>query len=312
MGGYFYRAFGLVLHSDLQISSLVECQEQTADVTIRRGEILPLTEEMTFSTSFGNWKAARNCFYLAVSHVAEYLILDGNQIIVQPYPNATGEDVGAFLVSSAIAALLQQRKLLLLHASAVRTSEGAILFVGRSGIGKSTTLAAMVDQGYEMLADDVAAIDTETGGAPTIIPAVPIMRLRPEALRKIYGETWRYAPVRKNLEKYLVPTDKYSEQRSSVRGVFLLDTHESENISTEKISFSESFYWLSNFTFRKRFYNGLDLSEFHFNALTKFLKSTQVVHVRRPEYQLSVDELCETVMVCLKNSVFDAREKVRL
>ena len=51
-------------------------------------------------------------------------------------------DVRVFLLGSCIGALLHQRGILVLHAGAIHTDKGAVLFTGPWGIGKSTLLAA--------------------------------------------------------------------------------------------------------------------------------------------------------------------------
>ena len=66
-----------------------------------------------------------------------------------------GSDIRVFLLGSCLGALLHQRGVLALHASAIETDQGAVLFMGDSGMGKSTTLQAFIKRGYKMLADDI-------------------------------------------------------------------------------------------------------------------------------------------------------------
>ncbi|HEY5078720.1 MAG TPA: hypothetical protein VII43_02690, partial [Opitutaceae bacterium] len=70
--------------------------------------------------------------------VARFLVLGGSEIIVQPDANAIESDLRLFILNSPMGGLLLQRGLLPLHASAIATPRGAVLFVGPSGAGKST------------------------------------------------------------------------------------------------------------------------------------------------------------------------------
>jgi hypothetical protein len=56
-------------------------------------------------------------------------------------------------------ALVYSRSYPALHAGAVRTPLGAVLFPGASGAGKSTLMAGLLGAGYDVLADDTVVFD---------------------------------------------------------------------------------------------------------------------------------------------------------
>jgi len=293
---HFYQAYGLIFGSDRPIDSLPPTGPQIAQVTIRRGKVADHVGQLAFTTSHANWQATKDIFWLHIENVARYLVRNGNEIWIEPASAARDEDVNAFLISSAFAALLQQRRILTLHASAIMADHGSILFVGKSGVGKSTTLAALSDRGYEMVTDDIAAIAVADDGTAEIIPSFPATRLRGDALAKLGKSKADYLRLRSKVEKYIVPVHDFDAAPKPVHRVFLLDIHGKREIEKVPLGLTDAFYWLSYFTFRKRFYDGMQLGEFHFQKLSKLVQATPVHQIRRPDHPYLLDELVDRIV----------------
>ena len=116
------------------------------------------------------WQARPGAFLMRVEDIARYLVTGGRDMLVDPLGTDDGEVV-AFFASSPFTALLQQRGVATLHAASVATKAGAVLLLGRSGIGKSSLAAALVERGYPLLADDVTGVTLDAGGRPVVLPA---------------------------------------------------------------------------------------------------------------------------------------------
>lgn len=293
---HFYKAYGLILSSDHPIDSLLPVDVQEADVTINRGNVADHVDQQIFTTSHANWRAAKDIFTITIENVAQYLVRDGNEIWIEPSATASDGDINAFLISSAIAALLQQRRLLTLHASAIMTDRGSILFVGKSGVGKSTTLAALADRGYAMVTDDIAALVVPELGAVEIIPSFPATRLRGDALVKLGKSRQDYVRLRSKVEKYIVPIPDFDAAPKPVDRVFLLDIHDKSEIEINALEHVDAFYWLSHFTFRKRFYDGMQLGDFHFQKLSALVRGTPMHKICRPGHLFMLDELVDRIV----------------
>ncbi len=81
-----------------------------------------------------------------------------------------------------------------LHGSAVKLGDEGVVFIGDSGVGKSSTANALVEQGHALLADDVTLIKN---GA--ILPAPAYTRLwqGPEKVRShVQGTEQLEVPIR--------------------------------------------------------------------------------------------------------------------
>ena len=111
------------------------------------------------------------------------------------HPRPNDNDVRLFLLGSVMGALLHQRGWLPLHGSAIRLPDGtAAIFMGPSGVGKSTLAAAFRRRGYAVAADDVSLIFTGADGSPLLQPAYPELKLWAEAAAKIGEDTGRVTP----------------------------------------------------------------------------------------------------------------------
>jgi hypothetical protein len=117
--------------------------------------------------------------------------------------SAAGEDVASWRVvlDSVLFSVALLRGLEALHAGAVVGDGGAIAIAAAAGGGKSTLLTALIAAGYELLADDVVALEGK-GEAVLAHPGPPLMTvpaaapsLPGEELAVIGEERWRATPV---------------------------------------------------------------------------------------------------------------------
>ena len=67
------------------------------------------------------------------------------------------------------------RKLAVVHASAVGSTDGCVLITGPSGSGKSTTALACVAAGFDIVGDDVAIVALEP--EPTAYASTAVAKL---------------------------------------------------------------------------------------------------------------------------------------
>ena len=86
----------------------------------------------------------------------------GGVVEALPEPGVAATSIEHRLVSVIVPLLLAERGDLVIHASAVDTDAGAVLFAGPSGRGKSTTVAALARAGLPTLAEDGLVV--EVGG----------------------------------------------------------------------------------------------------------------------------------------------------
>jgi hypothetical protein len=171
-----YLTHSLGIHSVLSLPELI-AGETRADVIIRLGSVArPPSETASPGSCFHatDWEV-----YLFYDKVGAFLIREGREIVVEPVSGVEEHVLRLFILGPALALLLQQRGLLVLHASAVAVDGGAVAFLGGSGWGKSTMAAALHARGYDLVSDDVTAVYLE-GDDPMVLPGFPQLKLWPD------------------------------------------------------------------------------------------------------------------------------------
>jgi hypothetical protein len=140
----------------------------------------------------------------------DHLFLHGDRFICHLDPtgatllrSTAGEDVASWRVvlDSVLFSVALLRGLEALHAGAVVGDAGAIAVAAAAGGGKSTLLTALIAAGYELLADDVVALEGK-GEAVLAHPGPPLMTVPAaapsppgEELAVIGEERWLATPV---------------------------------------------------------------------------------------------------------------------
>lgn len=104
----------------------------------------------------------------------------GKEIVVDAGPNADANLLAGWVLGLTTVAILYQRGLTPLHASAVVLSGRGVAFVGPSGAGKSSLAAACVGSGARFLTDDVLVVARSSDGTLVGHAGPPILRLSPD------------------------------------------------------------------------------------------------------------------------------------
>ncbi len=205
----FYRISGLSVASEIALPGLIDGAPGLApQVTIRRGYV---PRELPNAVARGpTWQIASRQFLLRVPDIARFLLVDGNEIVVETETPAREADVPVFILGTVFGILLHQREQIVLHASAVRVAGKAVLFAGPSGAGKSTLAAALAQRGYPLVTDDVCTLTID--GTPLVHPDGRQLKLWAQAIDRLDLAQQRGERVRDCLEKYYVdPADAFTE-----------------------------------------------------------------------------------------------------
>ncbi|MEP5152710.1 hypothetical protein [Planktotalea sp.] len=292
---YHYKAFGLNILSDFAVRTLPDMPKATPDARIQIRDIGKPFEASSVTVGKRDWQADGEKLLLDIPDIARFLIAKGKEIWIESAPSADAQDIEAYLIGSAFAALLQQRELLTLHASAIETPKGAVLFLGKSGAGKSTLLSAMLTRGYAMISDDISALQFDGSETPKVLPAFPTRRLTKKAMSFFDIASGGLTPMRADKDKYLVPAPLFCEHPRPLHRAYLLHPQDGSPIDVRDLSAAEQFQYLTRFTFRRNYYKGLGLEAFSFQAVTTLAKNNSLTKIVRPTDTLEIHELADRV-----------------
>jgi hypothetical protein len=206
-----YRLGPFFLESEIPLPELPELDAPTAHdpatphATIR---IAPVPQSIPDVVAHETrWFASRDEYLLRVPNVANFLVRNGREVLVEPAPNALPLDIRAYLLSPIFSTLCHQAGMYSLHASSIRSGEGVAAFLGDSGAGKSTLAASLAQRGYSVVSDDICLLDPQPRdlnlpGDTLVVPVAPSLKLwrsalealgqSPESLTRVFSTDDKY------------------------------------------------------------------------------------------------------------------------
>lgn len=199
-------AFGLRFHSNRplpELSAVVDADADSPLVTVDWAPPepqLPLPGPKPFRLTDAG-------FELAVPDLCNFLITPSS-IGIAPAPGVDEQSIRAYLLGSAMGALLHLRGLTVFHGSAVALPDGtAAVFCGQSTAGKSTLAATLAARGYPALADDVTAVRLDPDGRAWCLPGLARTKLWRDALERLglSGQANAHTQVLPDLDKHCLP-----------------------------------------------------------------------------------------------------------
>lgn len=275
---YCYAAYDLRIHSRVPLPELIAAAGGTPDVTIRYAEIERPPDQEGENTFLYAPGEALLCW----KNVGTFLVRGGGEIYVQPAPEVDEETLRLFLLGAVMAALLHQRGLLVLHASAVCVDGGVVAFVGEKGWGKSTAAAALHARGHSLVTDDLLAVEVDPSGTSLVLPGFPQLKLFPSAAAATLGDDpQQLAPVNSGTEKRLRPVGAaFTSRRLPLRAVYILG-REGE-LGVEPLPPREAVIQLVRHTFVAHLVGATGRAGAHLNQCGAVARQARVCRLTRP------------------------------
>jgi len=233
-------------------------------------------------------------FLLSLDKIARYLVSDGEQITVEPAPGANELAVRLFLEGPVFGALLYQRGILPLHASAIATDRGAVVFAGASGSGKSTLAAEFRRRGYRVLADEICAIPPSM--PPVLLPAGPSLMLWADALDHLKLSQAELEPARPELEKYILPQGGVaSSSPQPLRAVYELEVTSAAEPALKPVSGLRKVEFLARSVYRPNFAVAMQRAPASLARIAAIAPHVRGGIVTRPVTGFSIAEVADLI-----------------
>ncbi len=287
-----FSAYGLQFQSELPLPELPP-GAGNPDIFVRYrivSELVQMGEhgEVTIDASPGYFK-------YTVSGQVSFIVTDGREVNIEALPESPEELVRAYFLGSIVGALLYQRHVLALHASCINTPQGAVLFAGHSGYGKSTLAAALMNRGYQMLSDDITVIKFDEADVPIAQPGIPSSRLWFDAIQKLDYPLAGGQRSRVSLEKHILPALSFCTEPQPVHAICFITPEQINAIEFEWINGADRIGYIVNGTYLPSYIAALGTCETHFDQAVTTAQRVKFGRIKRPTQLFLLDELVDCI-----------------
>ena len=202
-----YRAFGLHLRTALDLPCRRIPRSSSPHV-----RLLPFTgnaERVTLPRAEAGWfhheKLIDGTDYLRWTELFDFLIsADGRRILYRPLKRATPETMQTYLLGQVLSFSLVAFGVDPLHGTVVSRGNHAIALIGDCGRGKSTLGASMLTRGWQLVTDDLVAVERRPAGW-FVLPGIPRIKLFPAVARRLGLGLKTSAPMNRKTTKLVIP-----------------------------------------------------------------------------------------------------------
>jgi hypothetical protein len=190
--------------------------------------------------------------------------------------------------------LLHQRGLLPLHANAVCVDGVAVLFMGFSGRGKSTTAAALCARGHPLIADDIAPVQLTPDG-PVILPGWSHMRLLPQSLAILGAPEPTGPTIHPRTDKHAWHAEHFADGPVPLGRIYLIT--DGDRIEIEPLPRNEAFGQLVAGTYPvpARLMEAEGGTAAHFRRCVAVAARATVARLKRPRDLDLLPDLCRAI-----------------
>ena len=297
-----YYSHGLSINSEMNFPEFTIKKSSHIDVFIRFGEISALIDnflEVNLS-KLTKVRSTSNIINLLWNNIEIFTIKNGKEIIINPQTGLEENFLRYLFMGHVIPILLHQKGRLVLHANAVNMDEGAVILLGSSGKGKSTTSIALHKQNYNLLSDDILSIKIIDEKYQSVYPGFPRIKLWPIVIKNINEDPNFMPKIHFNTEKrsYNISED-FSHDIKPIRAIYLLEEGDKTAI-TEMKSF-DGLLELIKSSYCFKLFNETELSE-NFKQVSKIVNN---IPFKRLVVKPSFENLKNIVDV-IENDIFNS------
>lgn len=287
--------YNLTVDSDLDLPELRRVDgEHIADLVIRQGPVAqPNPADGGSLAAYIAGGPGR--LWLNIPSAVRLAITDGHHITYERYPGAEDDELRLFILGSGLGAIMMQRGQILIHGNAIVTGDqrGAIICIGDSGAGKSTTAVAMMRRGLQVLTDDLCPL-TDDG---TVLPGMPRAKLWQDTAQAFGIDTRPLARIRRADAKFNLPLGSaHCTESQPVRAFYWLAPDDVAEVSVEPVRGAAAFAILRNNVYRPEFLQILGLEEDYLRRLAAIGTRTPVFKIARPKTGFTVDAVVDAIL----------------
>lgn len=302
---YRYKIYGIILESEFELKLLVpadESSDQKADViTVREKDV-----EEEVITYLKEADALNKHYEIgldksAMENIGGYYLIENSQILVKIKDGYTYDTISSWILGYCLSMAMLQKGFLTIHCSAIATETGAVLISGTPGAGKSSLAGKLLEHGYKLMADDVAAIHFIDDKC-MVHPAYPFQKLCSNEVEKRALDKSKLIYINEDKDKYSVPVDDIFEPiPHQLKAFFYIIKAPVEELTFKKLSGFECFMSVKENLFLHRLKGNWENTPEVINQCMKIASGCNVYLIIRPENKNTLAEISNKIVESLQN-----------
>ena len=189
-------------------------------------------------------------YLLRFPDLADFVVsADGEIVTAYPADDTDDATVEHLYINQLVPLALSRQGKPAFHASVVTVSGGAVAFLGKTGMGKSTLAASFALDDARFLTDDALIIE-ERGSTSIALPSSASLRLWDDSVAALVGDDGELAgAVNYSSKARLLAGDAlaYSTEPTELIAAYVLDRNEPGTVSINALSgSSRHMAWVEN------------------------------------------------------------------
>ena len=193
---------------------------------------------------------SENGYLLRFPGLADFEVSgDGRTVVGYPTEDSDETTVEHLYINQLVPLALSRQGQPAFHASVVTLEGGAVAFLGKTGMGKSTLAASFALRGSTFLTDDALLVEEAPDGCKAR-PSHPSIRLWDDSVEALVGDDFKQAsPISYSDKTRLLAGDAltFCEEPRNLLAAFVLENKDSEIVAIRHLAGVERYMaWLEN------------------------------------------------------------------
>jgi hypothetical protein len=281
-----YSLHGITVETPFPCPELLPASG-AADVSVKWGKMEPPAAPWRDESVC--YKAAPGKYLLSVKGVADYFVANGDEVIIEPAPQADEDALRLFFYNEVIGALLMQRGALLLKGCVVEREGKAYAFTGPTPSGKTMLAARLAQRGFRIVADGFFCLTSNKpsghelsgNGNPQVQPGYPSLMSWEKSLHELGISPAGLKPVRAGMQRYYLPLQlSFRNQAVSLAAIHVLTFHNRAELSIEEAKGAGKLFALLPHRYHPELAKPLGMEETQIRIAAKLANSAKVSIVR--------------------------------
>ena len=240
--------------------------------------------------------------WLEIPNITRFLIKQGRQIIVEPFPGVDEDSLRLFLYTVCIPLVLIYHNFFLLHGGAIHWGKQGVAFLANYGQGKSTLLASFVKRADCFLSDDICVLNQDG----VIFPGLPFLQLQEDALKKLEIDSTSVKMIRPTVQKWFVPVEPvFYSQPVLLKTVYIINPSNRSDVQLTPLVGLKKVQYLKKYTYQPLFVKGLGKDLFYFHQCAALAARTTAIYVERTKQGLPWHEFAYLIEQDLQSRVLE-------